>query len=445
MKGDTGSVHGRIIRVKHGAGEPYTRIANALMNDPELTFTALGLISYLLSKPNDWTIRLGQLVNSHVNGRRSISTAIRLAKQLGYLRVEKRRDLRGRWMSLWLVFETRQISEDTCKQGKLFEILDEMAPELRPLAPLFEHAASDATKAAPECVSQPGAAASPARETRPGAEREQGQGAVSHLRDPVTRERAHENAPLPINHSTKTETKDHGKEHGWMGATPSAHTRTGQCAPAHLDGRDGRERDPAKDGHNRRDRRQPHQTRKRNAVGGPCIANIDDRSILSDISKLLTLYRVERNRGSIKGCETRQFVAAAVRAERVAKSQGGNPIAIFAAIVNRRGAPPDCPTKHWALIAEDEWAIAGAQLDAHRELHDPMVFVEAVHFTAKNARRDPFELAHEMRKGITRQEWELLNEKFRLAKVAAKRRGDRNVGIAGDLATIVARERPAIL
>lgn len=143
---------GIIIRVQHGKENPYTVVANAIMKDPKLTFRALGVLCYLLSKPDNWTVRLGELVKAKGEGRAAIKSAVALLKQLGYLEVKQRR-LRGRFMYVWIVWETPQVREQTCQQPHLFErMLEKVAPGSTPEekrkaadapqadAPLFEDA-----------------------------------------------------------------------------------------------------------------------------------------------------------------------------------------------------------------------------------------------------------------------------------------------------------------
>lgn len=85
-----------ILRVKKREN-PYAQIDNRVLNDIRLSFKARGIAAYLLSKPDDWTIVVQDLINqSEKDGRESIQSGLRELKMVGYLKLEPMRDESGK-------------------------------------------------------------------------------------------------------------------------------------------------------------------------------------------------------------------------------------------------------------------------------------------------------------------------------------------------------------
>ena len=64
-----------IIRRKTNA--KYTLIPNDPIHDEKLSFECLGLLTYLLSRPNDWTVNLKQLRSRGSLGREKMQQLVR--------------------------------------------------------------------------------------------------------------------------------------------------------------------------------------------------------------------------------------------------------------------------------------------------------------------------------------------------------------------------------
>jgi len=62
-----------IIRVEHDREKPYTIIDNRTINDDRISWDALGLLTWLLSKPDQWVIRVSALTNVRKAGKDRIS------------------------------------------------------------------------------------------------------------------------------------------------------------------------------------------------------------------------------------------------------------------------------------------------------------------------------------------------------------------------------------
>lgn len=75
-------------------------------DDPRLSWKAVGILWFLLSRPEDWQIYQRDLLKRHTDGLASLRTGLKELEEAGYL---KRRFLRGEDGKLtgrdWLVSE----------------------------------------------------------------------------------------------------------------------------------------------------------------------------------------------------------------------------------------------------------------------------------------------------------------------------------------------------
>lgn len=71
--------------LRHGDRRRYTVIDNDTIEDGHLTFKALGLLAYLLSKPDGWHVSSRQLGTVHADGRHAVLAALTELESLGYL------------------------------------------------------------------------------------------------------------------------------------------------------------------------------------------------------------------------------------------------------------------------------------------------------------------------------------------------------------------------
>lgn len=79
-----------IIRRK--VNRNFTIVPNEPVNDERLSFDALGLLTYLLSRPDDWTVKPDQLRARGGNGRDKIRTVVNCLIEAGYIVRRKVRD-----------------------------------------------------------------------------------------------------------------------------------------------------------------------------------------------------------------------------------------------------------------------------------------------------------------------------------------------------------------
>ncbi len=101
-----------IIR-RAGRGRRFTMIDNDVIEDNELSFRSLGLLTYILSKPDDWRTDSAQLARTHAEGRDAVRTSLTELELAGYLTRDKIR--RGRqWITETVVYDRpfdREIGE----------------------------------------------------------------------------------------------------------------------------------------------------------------------------------------------------------------------------------------------------------------------------------------------------------------------------------------------
>ena len=70
----------------------YTVLDNTFIKDTRLSWKAKGLMTYLLSLPDDWTIHLSEIEKHATDGKSALRSAINELKDLGYLKAEQKRE-----------------------------------------------------------------------------------------------------------------------------------------------------------------------------------------------------------------------------------------------------------------------------------------------------------------------------------------------------------------
>jgi hypothetical protein len=81
--------------LRQGRRANYTVIGNAALRDERLSFKALGLLVFLLSKPDGWTINLKQIARDRSDGYTAVSNAMSELVTLGYAKREVKRGENG--------------------------------------------------------------------------------------------------------------------------------------------------------------------------------------------------------------------------------------------------------------------------------------------------------------------------------------------------------------
>lgn len=83
----------------------YTVVSNGPIEDPQLSFRALGVLTYLLSKPDHWEVRVAELIGAHSEGRAAVDSALAELERAGYVTRDEGRDAAGRFTSTLIVHE----------------------------------------------------------------------------------------------------------------------------------------------------------------------------------------------------------------------------------------------------------------------------------------------------------------------------------------------------
>jgi hypothetical protein len=64
---------------------PFTQIANAVLNDKNISLKAKGLFSYIYSKPNGWDFAASRIANDNSDGVRSVEEGLKELVNMRYL------------------------------------------------------------------------------------------------------------------------------------------------------------------------------------------------------------------------------------------------------------------------------------------------------------------------------------------------------------------------
>jgi len=106
-----------IIRIQKKESN-FVILDKTFINDPRLSFKAKGILTYLLSKPDNWTIRIKDLMNHSQDGEHSIYSGLNELKACGYY---KRQPVRiGNRIAYWenIIYELPQEDLQAKKEEK---------------------------------------------------------------------------------------------------------------------------------------------------------------------------------------------------------------------------------------------------------------------------------------------------------------------------------------
>lgn len=99
---------GNVIRVQRH--RKYAVISQDMLRDSRLSFAARGLLSYLLSKPDDWEMRTDDLINQSPAGRDAVYAMLKELEKCGYLVRRRVHVEKGRVTWQTTVFETPELA-----------------------------------------------------------------------------------------------------------------------------------------------------------------------------------------------------------------------------------------------------------------------------------------------------------------------------------------------
>ena len=75
----------------------YTQVCNDIINETGLSWKAKGILIYLLSKPDGWTVRENNIVKHSVDGLKATKAGIKELINRGYMSRRKIRDYQGKY------------------------------------------------------------------------------------------------------------------------------------------------------------------------------------------------------------------------------------------------------------------------------------------------------------------------------------------------------------
>jgi len=84
-----------IFRGKLHFESQFTQIHNAWIRDPNISYKAKGVLTYLLSHEVGYTITIGQIIRESGDGKQSVRSALEELIKAGYLETQRTTDERG--------------------------------------------------------------------------------------------------------------------------------------------------------------------------------------------------------------------------------------------------------------------------------------------------------------------------------------------------------------
>ncbi|MFB6272166.1 MAG: hypothetical protein ABEL51_04630 [Salinibacter sp.] len=104
-----------ILRTQKDRDHPFVILDKTGLDDPRLSWKAKGLLAYLISKPDDWQVRLHELINASTDGRDATKSGLAELDECGYFkRVQRQDPATGEWCEQEThVYENPQIEDDS--------------------------------------------------------------------------------------------------------------------------------------------------------------------------------------------------------------------------------------------------------------------------------------------------------------------------------------------
>lgn len=107
--------------------DPYTSLPRRLLQDERISYRAQGVLTHLLSLPNDWKTNATRLSARRKEGRDAVETALTELEAVGYLSRRKVQYRDGTWGWVWIYGNDPEFVA-----AAMLDELRELAPELHP-------------------------------------------------------------------------------------------------------------------------------------------------------------------------------------------------------------------------------------------------------------------------------------------------------------------------
>jgi hypothetical protein len=108
----------------------FTTLPNEVIEDPDISFRAKGILAYLLSKPDGWNVSYRQLKEVGQDGAHAVMGALKELEDTGYLTRWKQQDDKGRWTSYSIVRDHRVPPAQDPPPGSTHPRSDLRSPEV---------------------------------------------------------------------------------------------------------------------------------------------------------------------------------------------------------------------------------------------------------------------------------------------------------------------------
>lgn len=108
---DRDSMPGTIFRVVKNREYPYVRMNKKTLSDKRLSWEARGMLAFLLSKPDDWTVMFNNLVNESPGGAHKVRRILKELQGAGYM-ARKREHVKGRYRWTTSIYESPNLNPD---------------------------------------------------------------------------------------------------------------------------------------------------------------------------------------------------------------------------------------------------------------------------------------------------------------------------------------------
>ena len=88
-----------IIRTVKSNENPYFMLNRTAANDERLSYKAVGIHTYLMSKPDNWQANESDIIKKHADGRASVRAGIAELRKYGYMSRVQEKDAKGHFAS----------------------------------------------------------------------------------------------------------------------------------------------------------------------------------------------------------------------------------------------------------------------------------------------------------------------------------------------------------
>ena len=91
----------------------FVTMDKTFLEDTRLSYKTKGILAYLLSKPDNWKVIVGNLVNSSKDGKKAVYAGLKELSQFGYYKKVPIRDEKGRKIIRWesTIYEIPELPE----------------------------------------------------------------------------------------------------------------------------------------------------------------------------------------------------------------------------------------------------------------------------------------------------------------------------------------------